>query len=208
MGRGQKEHLRRLRRVTGYMVLYPLAYIILSLPLAAGRMAMARGERLSIVYLCTAGAVISSSGFVDVIMYALTRRALLLDSQPSNIDRAYGSGRYQLNNGHMATVTADPRSSRGLNYLSYHHHRRRESERTQCRAPADDVQTAESNLEMLGFGKVYQKTTIEITSEPADIEEGSTPGRSTPSGPSCDLMNPVDPIQTPGRAWIGPKGGC
>ncbi|EEP79684.1 conserved hypothetical protein [Uncinocarpus reesii 1704] len=201
MARGQKEHLRRLRRVTGYMVLYPLAYIVLSLPLAAGRMAMARGEKLSIVYFCVAGAFISSSGFVDVVMYALTRRALLLDSQPSNVDRAYSSGRYQPHSSHIATVTAEHRSSRMPHY-NHHHHRRQESENPGYHSSMENIIQEESGLEMLGFGmgKVYQKTTIEITSEP--LEKGpESPTAASSSGPSCDSANPMDSIPSPVRAW-------
>ena len=39
--RGQQESLNRLNRVVVYMVIYPFVYLILSLPLAAGRMATA-----------------------------------------------------------------------------------------------------------------------------------------------------------------------
>ncbi|EER27098.1 hypothetical protein CPC735_024340 [Coccidioides posadasii C735 delta SOWgp] len=204
---GQKEHLRRLRRVTGYMVLYPLAYIVLSLPLAAGRMAMARGDKLSVVYFCVAGALIASSGFVDVVMYAMTRRALIVDSQPSNIDRTYASARHQQNHNHIATVTAENRASRALSRRSYQHHRRRDTERTHRRGSADNIIQEQPDLEMLGFGmgKVYQKTTIEITSEPLDAREDVSTGTASSTGPSCELVNPIDGIPVPGGGWMSPK---
>ncbi|WEW56776.1 hypothetical protein PRK78_002229 [Emydomyces testavorans] len=210
MGHRQKEHLRRLRRVTGYMVLYPLAYIILSLPLAAGRMAMAGGTRLSVAYLSVAGALISSSGFVDVVMYALTRRALLLDSQPSNCDRAYGSGRYQMNNTHIATVTAGHRTPRAF---TRHPSQRRSGHRDNTeRGPnrggsVDRMIPDDLDLEVLGFGmgKVYQKTTIEITSEPLDNGENNSSGEGSTIDPSYDSASHVDSVPNPGRTRKAPK---
>ncbi|KAL2372863.1 integral membrane protein [Blastomyces gilchristii SLH14081] len=167
LGRGQKEHLRRLRRVIGYMVLYPIAYLILSLPLAAGRMATARGGKLSVTYFCTAGAVIASSGFVDVIMYTLTRRALLMDSEPSNVDRFYPSQR--IGHSHITTVTADHKQSRLDNSIL---HRRQVTERDTRGDRDGSTDSIVQPLELSELGKVYQKTTIEITTELA--EDNST----------------------------------
>ncbi|PGH29721.1 hypothetical protein GX50_07535 [[Emmonsia] crescens] len=168
LGRGQKEHLRRLRRVIGYMVLYPIAYIVLSLPLAAGRMATARGDKLSVSYFCTAGAVIASSGFVDVIMYSLTRRALLMDSEPSNIDRFYNSQR--IGHSHTTTVTAENKPSR-LDSSILH---RRQLTETDNRGGRDgSTDNIVQPLELNEFGKVYQQTTIEITTELAEDTRAS-----------------------------------
>jgi hypothetical protein len=55
LGNSQLESLKRLRRVVGYMTIYPLVYIVLSLPLAAGRMATANGTTPSITFFCCAG---------------------------------------------------------------------------------------------------------------------------------------------------------
>ncbi|KAG5288251.1 integral membrane protein [Histoplasma ohiense] len=163
LGRGQKEHLRRLRRVIGYMVLYPIAYIVLSLPLAAGRMMTARGGKLSVTYFCTAGAVIASSGFVDVVMYTLTRRALLLDSELSNGDRFYHSQR--VGHSHTTTVTTENKQSRLDNSILH----RREVTETDTRVDRDgSTDNIVQPIELNDLGKVYQKTTIEITTEPAE----------------------------------------
>ncbi|PGH03606.1 hypothetical protein AJ79_07335 [Helicocarpus griseus UAMH5409] len=182
LGRGQNEHLRRLKRVIGYMVLYPIAYIVLSLPLAAGRMATATGDTLSVTYFCTAGAVIASSGFVDVIMYTLTRKALLLDSEPSNVDRFYHS--HRMGQSHITTVTAENKLSRMDNNML---HRRGMTEidtELDCDGSTDNIVQP---LELSELGKVYQKTTIEITSEPAedvDVSPDSTMNDTRPPPPS------------------------
>ena len=72
-----------LRRVVRHMAIYPIAYVVLSLPLAAGRMAMVRGFTPSPAYFCAAAAIITSSGVVDVTIYTLTRGRLVTDSAPS-----------------------------------------------------------------------------------------------------------------------------
>lgn len=55
LGNSQLESLKRLRRVVGYMTIYPIVYIVLSLPLAAGRMSTANGNTPSITFFCCAG---------------------------------------------------------------------------------------------------------------------------------------------------------
>ncbi|KAL1957833.1 hypothetical protein VTO42DRAFT_5398 [Malbranchea cinnamomea] len=169
LGDAQTRHVQRLRRVTGYMVLYPLAYLILSLPLAAGRMAAYGGNKTGIAYYCATGALIASSGWVDVVMYAFTRRALLTDSQPSYQERAYSSNAAQQS--HIATITADHTSSTNPSKPSgrtdhlrsfYWRGGGRES------LPPDrdgSTETIVRDVELVEMGKVYQETTIEITHE-------------------------------------------
>ena len=72
----------RIHRIARYMVFYPITYVILSLPLAAGRMATMTGKNLPIAYYCVAGALMTSSGFVDAILYAFTRRVIALSDEP------------------------------------------------------------------------------------------------------------------------------
>jgi G protein-coupled glucose receptor regulating Gpa2 C-term len=71
-----------LRRAMKYMVIFPLAYVVLTLPLAAGRMAAMRGVRISFAYYGLAGASITSCGWVDVVLYCFTRRVLLFSQAP------------------------------------------------------------------------------------------------------------------------------
>ncbi|KAF7714459.1 Uncharacterized protein PECH_004949 [Penicillium ucsense] len=86
---GQQESLHRLNRVVIYMVIYPFIYLVLSLPLAAGRMATARGHPPGKTYFAVAGSFMALSGVVDVAVYALTRRHLLLDTEHRTTDRIY-----------------------------------------------------------------------------------------------------------------------
>lgn len=70
---------REITRVAALMLLYPLIYIVLTLPLSAGRMwSMAHnGNSYSNGYAVFAGCMLTSCGFVDVLLYSLTRRRLL-----------------------------------------------------------------------------------------------------------------------------------
>jgi hypothetical protein len=55
LGNSQLQSLKRLRRVVGYMTIYPIVYVVLSLPLAAGRMANMSGKSLPVAFFCSAG---------------------------------------------------------------------------------------------------------------------------------------------------------
>ncbi|XXG98976.1 hypothetical protein Hte_005309 [Hypoxylon texense] len=71
--------IEALRKARTAMLAYALVYTVLSLPLAAGRMASMSNNELSDEYYLFAGALFTSSGWVDTILYTLTRRALLSD---------------------------------------------------------------------------------------------------------------------------------
>ena len=53
-----------LRRALKYMVIYPIAYVCCTLPLAGGRMAAMTGVRIGFPYYCLAGAAITSCGWI------------------------------------------------------------------------------------------------------------------------------------------------
>ncbi|KAF2460285.1 G protein-coupled glucose receptor regulating Gpa2-domain-containing protein [Lineolata rhizophorae] len=67
----------RVQQAARYMVLYPIAYCILTLPLAAGRMASMSGRDLPYTYWTIAGSFMTSCGWIDALLYTLTRRVLI-----------------------------------------------------------------------------------------------------------------------------------
>jgi hypothetical protein len=69
-------------RAARLMLMFPLAYIILTLPLSAGRMWTMAHPTSDIHegYQLAAGALIGSSGMVDCLLYTLTRRSLVQSS--------------------------------------------------------------------------------------------------------------------------------
>ncbi|GFF36288.1 hypothetical protein IFM51744_03076 [Aspergillus udagawae] len=169
-----KESLNRLNRVVVYMVIYPLVYVLLSLPLAAGRMSSARHVVPSKAYFAVAGALMALSGLVDVIVYTVTRRHLLMDTEVSTSDRYYaqhtGSNLY---NTHVSTTVVGPDSKksrvksrlrRGLQGINDTVLDDR-GDSTEDIVPKGDME-----LGNMAHG-VYQETTIEITHEAAEPEQ-------------------------------------
>ncbi|KAK4155026.1 G protein-coupled glucose receptor regulating Gpa2-domain-containing protein [Chaetomidium leptoderma] len=71
-------------------LLYPLIYILCTAPLAVGRIATMAGADVPIAYFCTAGALITSNGWLDVLLWGVTRRRLLfgadIDAEASGLD--------------------------------------------------------------------------------------------------------------------------
>lgn len=105
--------IHAVNRITKLMTLYPCVYVLLTLPLSAGRMwSMAHGSKpYSDEYALVAGTMITSCGWVDTLLYTLTRRRLLKDSMPqssrredsSNWDKGLGSQGIT----HTRTVTVE-----------------------------------------------------------------------------------------------------
>jgi hypothetical protein len=67
----------RLSQAARYMVLYPVIYVVLTLPLATGRMVTMAGRTLPISFYCVAGSFLTSCGWLDTLLYTLTRRVFV-----------------------------------------------------------------------------------------------------------------------------------
>jgi hypothetical protein len=185
--RGQQESLQRLNRVVIYMVIYPLVYVILSLPLAAGRMATARGNSPSKTYFAVAGSLMALSGLMDVIVYTVTRRHLITDTENSTTDRYYENTDSQWQTNITATGGNGSRSRKGgfrMGSRLGSKFRRsmptvneKEARNSPFENSTDDIVPKDDDVEMSNFGGVYQETTIEISHEPAtpaDTMDGSS----------------------------------
>jgi hypothetical protein len=62
-------------------LLYPLIYVLCTMPLAAGRIASMAGNDVSLGYFCFAGSMIASAGWLDVVLYSTTRRGIVFSGQ-------------------------------------------------------------------------------------------------------------------------------
>lgn len=78
----QSTDLVAMKRAMKNMIIYPGIYVVCTLPLAGGRMAAMTGVHVPYWYYCLAGAAITSCGWLDVVLYVLTRRALLFSETP------------------------------------------------------------------------------------------------------------------------------
>ncbi|GAB7354634.1 hypothetical protein MBLNU459_g5069t1 [Dothideomycetes sp. NU459] len=88
----QSSAYAQVDRAAKLMILYPLFYILLTLPLSAGRMwSMAHhGASLPNAFQCVAGAMIASCGWVDALLYTLTRKTLILGNSPRTHGSSHG----------------------------------------------------------------------------------------------------------------------
>ncbi|RMJ22664.1 integral membrane protein [Aspergillus sp. HF37] len=78
LGGRNTDSLRHLNRVVAFMMFYPVIYITLTLPLAAGRMASVTANPPSVMYFCVAGSLMTMSGFFDTLLYTLARKSSVL----------------------------------------------------------------------------------------------------------------------------------
>lgn len=104
--RQNKSTVEAVNRITKLMMLYPMVYVVLTLPLSSTRMwSMAHGgQTTSDITACTVGALLASCGWVDCLLYTLTRKRLLQETMG-------GSGR-------SAHSVTDPDSGmKGMNSI-------------------------------------------------------------------------------------------
>jgi hypothetical protein len=151
------------------MVIYPVVYLCLSLPLSAGRMSTLRGVPPSRTYFGVAGCLMAFSGFVDVAVYTLTRRHLLIDTEHSTTDSIYDNNtdsRYQ------TQITAHPKSRKRFGLTSRLNRKTVDIEDTQSPLGGSTENILPNkDVELQNFHGVYQQTTIEISHEPATSAE-------------------------------------
>ena len=67
----------KILQTARYMVLYPIAYVTLTLPLAGLRVAAMTGNNPTSIRYLVAGSMMGSCGWVDVALYIGTRRVLV-----------------------------------------------------------------------------------------------------------------------------------
>ncbi|KAK4997110.1 hypothetical protein LTR66_003428 [Elasticomyces elasticus] len=79
-------HLLQAKQAAKYMVIYPLVYTVCTLPLATSRMAVMTGFHVSLRSLLVAGAMIASNGWLDVLLYTMTRKVPIFgEERPQEI---------------------------------------------------------------------------------------------------------------------------
>jgi hypothetical protein len=78
------EHAKRAKEAARLMIAYPIIYVVCTLPLATLRMVTTINSKHvpDTKWFCFAGAMITSNGWLDVLLYTLTRRILLFSDEP------------------------------------------------------------------------------------------------------------------------------
>jgi hypothetical protein len=111
---------KRILKTARYMVVYPIAYIALTLPLAAGRVAAMAGHEPALSYFPVAGTLMSSCGFVDVLLYIYTRKALIQSTveRKGSADKGDAKVRGGPNSGVMMNNMRDGTAEENIGYRS------------------------------------------------------------------------------------------
>ncbi|PGH35929.1 hypothetical protein GX50_01254 [[Emmonsia] crescens] len=195
----------KFNRVLKIMIIYPIAYIVISLPIAAGRMSMMNGRHPGMPYFYSSGSLLLCSGWVDSILYFLTRRRLL----EADIPTENGSDNSQKCD-HSYDIP--PTIGGGIRGVD---HRNKPSPATLKNGRP--LQTASSStdhiidtVELPEFGQVNQITRIEITSEPTRTTSSSSSSSSNrhPAGslpPSATTTSTSNTSTLPPHSEKWPK---
>lgn len=73
----RRNHSTTASRAVKLIVVYPVIYVLCTLPLVKARLRTMANQNVAFEELCIAGAMITSNGWLDVLLYSLTRRALI-----------------------------------------------------------------------------------------------------------------------------------
>jgi hypothetical protein len=164
-------------RTARYMIIYPTIYVLCTLPLAGGRMAAMNGHMIPYWYYCFAGAAITSCGWLDVLLYACTRRVLVFSNAPPPINQfgleTFGVWNRPEELWSVRTVVeggvlADPTKST---------RRRHVRNNSSCRPSSYDVSShgedMDDTFDVAVPDVITTKRTIYVTTEPGTIIGGA-----------------------------------
>jgi len=77
------------RGLSPAFLIYPIIYVVCTSPLAIGRIVTMSGSELPFGYFCAAGALITSNGWLDVLIWGSTRRSVVfgaIDQQEVGVE--------------------------------------------------------------------------------------------------------------------------
>lgn len=106
----------KIERSQKFMAVYPIIYVVFTLPLAFGRMySMAHGGKaLPDAYMVTAGCLIASCGWMDALMYTITR-GVFHSRKANGGSHAYSRDGTKQNHGGHQSSTANVRARDRIN---------------------------------------------------------------------------------------------
>ncbi|ORY19751.1 integral membrane protein-like protein [Clohesyomyces aquaticus] len=156
----------RVKAIANLMVVYPIVYVICTLPLASARMASMSGQPPSLARLCLAGAMITSNGWLDVLLYTLTRRIMVFSDEPPPDDNGIDTfSAFWAESGRRfgAATTIEATHSAG---------EMQKPRRIRTGRSLATINTGnESSDDLCGSKDIKLVTTTHITSEPAQPED-------------------------------------
>lgn len=156
---------KRVKAVSNLMVVYPVVYVICTLPLASARMASMGGHPPSLARLCLSGAMITSNGWLDVLLYTLTRRIMVFSDEPPPDDNGIDT---------FSTFWSNGSKRFGGKCVIEAGRSEQESKRGRVFVTMPMRNDSADDLCGIGLGDIKLVTTTHVVSEPAqaaDYEE-------------------------------------
>jgi len=144
------------------MVAYPVVYVICTLPLASARMASMGGHPPSYSRLCLAGAMITSNGWLDVLLYTLTRRIMVFSDEPPPDDNGIDT---------FAAFWTEPEKRFGGACTIEANHPDRNSKRGRALVSLTSRNESRDDLCGMGSRDIKLVTTTRVFSEPAQLAD-------------------------------------
>ena len=160
------------------IIAYPIVYVVCTLPLVIARLTSMAGGTVTFVELIIAGAMITSNGWLDVLLYTLTRRALLFG--PNGLDehsRALDTFRLRPDQAYGVTTTIE--ASNVNRRPSSRHRRKGSSQQLKDLVGAGAHSRMDSTEELVGLGGVKAQTVVHTVIEPMELEPMSPKGRTS-----------------------------
>ena len=165
----------RAQSAAKLILAYPVVYCVCTLPIVIARLTSMGGSGESFATLCVAGAMITSNGWLDVLLYSLTRSALL--SGPNNLPgehvRAIDTFRIRPDQAYGTTTTIE-----ATNLMKQLSSRRR----------AHAGSTHDSTEELCDWQGVKVQTVVQVRSETVELDMLES------RGSDLDLRKTKDPI--------------
>lgn len=144
------------------MVVYPLVYVVCTLPLASARMAAMSGQPPSLRRLCLSGAMITSNGWLDVLLYTVTRRIMIFSDEPPPENNGIDT--------FSAFWAETPRRFGGETTISALHSHKRSRAKSRVTLPSSNESSDDLCYAVSGKD-IKLVTTTEVRSEPAQPED-------------------------------------
>jgi hypothetical protein len=146
------------------MVVYPSVYVVCTIPLASARMAAMTGHPPSLARLCLSGAIMTSNGWLDVLLYTCTRRIMIFSDEPPSDENGIDT---------FAAFWATDHSKRfgGECTVEATHAHPRSTRRGRSKVTLHSRSSSSHELCMDNTMDIKMVTTTQVTSEPAQPED-------------------------------------
>jgi hypothetical protein len=163
------EQAKRANEAAKLMIAYPLIYVVCTLPLATLRMVSIRNPKdiPAPKWFCFAGAMITSNGWLDVLLYTLTRRIMLFGDEAPTDNGIDSFGILWANKPLFGTETVCehvPDSPPGVKHM----HTQNSTSKSSLDTELDSVteyQHRTHGMNPLSSVSILEKTTVEVRSE-------------------------------------------